>query len=288
MTKFVSITDLEPKTGLELAMRLDRPGGVGMSKRVCITGGAGSLGKAFVRLLHTDYDVTVVDNNEWAIAEMRPEFPDVTFILGDFAAPNDEYYDYHIHLAAYKHIDLGETNPLPFIENNINKTIKYYQDIEANSVKILYVSTDKAVEPISLYGMTKAIAEKLTHHYGGSVARLGNILNSKGSVIPVWEAAIEKGEPIKITDERMARYVIEDNEAAGFVWSRFLAGDKLIVPTQMKEVRIMDILSDVLKRHGYEKASDYPAGVEVIGMRPGERLREKLLWDFEEVSKEQL
>jgi FlaA1/EpsC-like NDP-sugar epimerase len=251
--------------------------------KVFITGGAGSLGKAFVRLLHKDYDVTVIDNNEWAIAEMRPEFPDVRFILGDFSEPQTEYFDYHIHLAAYKHVDLGETNPQAFIENNINKTLKYYQDIASNTGHILYVSTDKAVEPISLYGMTKAIAENLTTHYGGSVARLGNIMNSKGSVIPVWEAAISKGEPIKITDERMARYVIEDNEAAGFVWSRFLAGDKLIVPTQMKEMRVMDILADVLKRHGYEKASDYPGGVEVIGMRPGEKLREKLMWDKEKL-----
>lgn len=253
-----------------------------MEKTVFITGGAGSLGRAFVRLLHKDYIVTVIDNSEWALAELRQEFPDVRCILGDFAESWPEYYDYHIHLAAYKHVDLGESDPVAFIENNIIKTINYYQDI-TGSGKLLYVSTDKAVEPVSLYGMTKAIAEKLTTHYGGSVARLGNILNSKGSVIPAWEAAILRKEPIKITDERMTRFVIEDNEAAGFIWSRFLAGDKLIVPTQMPEKRILDILSDVLKRHGYNKASDYPGGIEIIGMRPGERLREKLLWDFEEV-----
>ena len=245
-------------------------------KKVLITGGAGSLGRAFIKTLHSER-VCVVDSNEWAVAEAQKLFPKVEFILGDFTSVDLEDFDYVIHCAAYKHVDLGENNPESFIDNNISKTIKLFKECSRLRIPFLFISTDKAVKPINLYGFTKAIGEKLALFYGGSVGRCGNILGSSGSVIPLWEQAIENKLPIPITDPNMVRYVIEDIDAATYLWMTFLEGERVIIPL-CKEVRLLDMLSDVLKRHGYERAEDYKPGIEIIGMRPGEKLREELEW----------
>lgn len=251
-------------------------------KQITITGGAGSLGRAFVRLLAPHNDVLVVDSNEWAIAELKGLFPSVQTLLRDFSDVkfNEHPTDVLIHCAAFKHVELGEEDPVAFIDNNLTKTAKLFEMANWYCSDIIFISTDKAVEPISTYGMTKALGERLALHYGGSVARLGNILSSNGSVIPLWEQAIKLKEPVKITDERMVRYFIEDSEAAQAVWSDFSMGKKIIVP-EMKEIRVMDLLTEVLERHGYATSSDYLPGVEVIGMRPGEKLSEQLTWPHE-------
>lgn len=253
-----------------------------MKQSVLITGGAGSLGKAFVRLLHKEHQITVIDQDEWSVAEMEKEFPDVEFKLRDFADFSfaEQPIDKLIHLAAYKHVNLGEENPLTFIDNNLIKTMKLFKEAYTFGVDTLFVSTDKAVEPVSTYGYTKALGESVARFYNFSIARLGNILNSSGSVIPVWEKAIDLNAPIPITDERMTRYFIEDYDAANIIWHEFIKGKKLITP-DMPEIRLLDLLSEVLKRKGYEKPEDYKGGVEIIGLRPGEKLTEKLRWDDE-------
>lgn len=245
---------------------------------ILVTGGAGSLGKEFVRLLNPNHQVTVVDNNEWAVAELRSEFPDVQVFLKDFADVTG-HYDYVIHCAAYKHVDICEDNIMTCVENNIVSTGKFYRKLGPDT-RLLYVSTDKAVEPISVYGMTKAIAERLTWQVGGSVARCGNFLHSSGSVIPVWEKCIRENKPIKITDERMVRYVSKMEDAVKEIWDRFCTGETLIIP-EVREVRLLDLLSEVLKKHSIMMPSAYEPGVEIIGMRRGEKLREKLMWDQE-------
>jgi len=254
-----------------------------LTKRtVLITGGAGSLGKAFCRLLHKDYNVVVIDNSEWAVAELQKEMPDVEAYLMDFEDWTFQEIpcEYIIHLAAYKHINLGEVSHKTFIENNINKTVKLFDEAFKYSVDVLFMSTDKAVEPISVYGYTKAIGEELAKGYGFAVARCGNILSSSGSVIPTWEKAIEEEKPIPITDERMVRWIIEDFDAVNQIWDMFKGGSKLIIP-KCAEVRILDLLANVLKRHGYAQASDYKPGIYITGIREKEKLEEKLTWDNE-------
>lgn len=245
-----------------------------MGLKVLITGGAGSLGTAFYNRLKEDHRVVIVDNNEWAVAKMGYEHS----ILDDFWNIDVSHYDVVIHCAAYKHVNLGEDNPDAFIENNIVKTSDLFRKCADAGVRFLFISTDKAVEPISLYGMTKAIGEKLALYYGGYIARCGNLLSSSGSVIPLWEKAIEEEQPIPITDERMVRYFSEMHEAANEIWNQFMEGERIIIPAH-KKIRMLDMLTEVLKKHGYKKASDYKPGVHVIGMRPGEKLEEKLEWD---------
>ena len=249
---------------------------------VLLTGGAGSLGTAFVRLLHDEYDLIVVDNNEWAIAELKGKYPNVKVWLGEFYDyPLSGYEDFIIHAAAYKHVHLGEALPRDFIRNNLINTIKFYEKAEQTLAKILYISTDKAVEPISVYGATKYLAERLTYDVGGAVARLGNILKSSGSVVPTWEQQIEAKVPITITDERMTRYMIEDSDAVNQVWNEFKKGEVLIIPKMGEPFRIMDMLTQVLERHGYATPEQYEPGVTFIGIKPGEKLSEKLRWDHE-------
>jgi FlaA1/EpsC-like NDP-sugar epimerase len=132
-----------------------------MKQTVLITGGAGSLGKAFCKLLHKDYNVIAIDNSEWAVAELQKELPDIEVYLMDFA---DWKFDqipceYLLHLAAYKHINLGEVSIKAFLDNNVNKTLALFNEAYKYNVDVMYMSTDKAVEPNSFYGYTKAMAQ---------------------------------------------------------------------------------------------------------------------------------
>jgi FlaA1/EpsC-like NDP-sugar epimerase len=246
---------------------------------IVISGGAGSLGKAFVKYLHKDHEVVVLDSNEWAVAELRKEFPDVQVQLKDFEkySFNQTPCDLLIHCAAYKHVNLGEENPHDFIDNNIVKTGKLFAECYKFGVDILFISTDKAVEPISLYGYTKAIGEKLAKHYRGKIVRLGNLLDSNGSVIPVWEKAITENKPIPITDMKMVRYVIDVDDAVKQIWKN--RAKDLIVP-KCKEITIIEMLGEVFKKKGL-KLHDYKPGIEIIGIRPGEKIKEQLYWDKE-------
>ena len=251
-------------------------------KRVLITGGAGSLGRAFINALKDKIDIIVFDTSEWAVAELRALHPDIEIHLRDFVEYryNQHPVDVVIHLAAYKHVELGEVDPHSFIENNVTKTAKLFSECYKYDADILFISTDKAVEPVSAYGFTKALGEKLAHNYGGSVARLGNILSSSGSVIPIWEDAIKNEEPILITDPLMTRYVIEDIDAAMAIWKGFEEGKKLIVPP-CRQVTVLDLAHETMARHGIE-GNQYRPGIQIIGKRPGEKQDEKLKWDHEE------
>lgn len=249
---------------------------------VLITGGAGSLGRAFVKLLEPDHDVIVVDSSEWALAELKAMYPTVECNLGNFQDyPLTGMEDIVIHCAAYKHVELGERQPSSFVANNLTATSRFYETLRQSLTRVLYISTDKAVEPISVYGATKFIAERMTWEIGGQVARLGNLLSSSGSVIPLWEKAITEKRPIPITDPEMTRYVISCDVAAKEIWEGCMEGKRLIVPDMGEPIRILDMMAEVLERHGYAKASDYGPGVEVIGARAGEKKFEKLVWDSE-------
>lgn len=245
---------------------------------ILITGGAGSLGRAFAIHLMLKHNVYIIDNNEWALTEAKRELEDCCFQLGDFASIKSLIgYDAVIHCAAYKHVELGESSIIAFIENNINKTKDLFRIAQMDGCRILFISTDKAVEPVSLYGYTKAIGEYLAKYYEGSVARLGNILNSSGSVIPIWEKAIADKKPLPITDMKMVRYYCEDKEAVKDIWNQFKQGDKLCIP-KVKKITMPEMIKIVLEKHGLPL--DYP--IEIIGVRPGEKLEEKLAWDKED------
>lgn len=233
--------------------------------KILITGICGTLGAEFYRQLKKDNEVFGIDANEWAVAERN----DPNIFLGDYRHHKGSY-DLIIHCAAYKHIELCETNKDACIRNNVLNLVWAYKNIQG---KWLFISTDKAVEPSSVYGQAKQLAENFFKDKGEIVARLGNIYKSSGSVIPLWEKQYSEGKPLTITDPAMTRYFIKVDKAVESIlelWKKTKAGDT-IIPELGQPVKLKDMVKQLY--------GDYPT--RIIGLRPGEKMREKLKWDWE-------
>lgn len=186
--------------------------------------------------------------------------------------------DFIIHAAALKQVDTGEYNPMEFIKTNVLGSQNVIDaSIEAGVKKVVALSTDKASSPINLYGATKLTADKLfvaannySHSYGTtfSVVRYGNVMGSRGSVIPWWKSLAEAGLPLPITDLRMTRFWISIDQAVQFVMDslEIMCGGELFVP-RIPSMRIADLASAVAPN----------AKLKEIGMRPGEKLHEEMI-----------
>lgn len=254
--------------------------------RALCTGFAGTIGGEFTtRLLGEGWEVTGVDSNEWGVAAF-PDHPRLTKKLGDFAYAKGKW-DLIVHCAAYKHVDLIEANQEEALYNNYAKTARLLGQVQG---KFLFISTDKAVEPVSFYGKTKKLGEEIARMHGGIVARLGNVMGSTGSVIPKWEAAIERGEPLPVTDPEMKRWMIPAEEAVAKVMAllEHAAPGDTIVPEMGAPKDLTDLIDETLKAKGYAPLGSldgpqYKPGIRLIGKRPGERLEERLLWEQEQV-----
>ena len=186
---------------------------------------------------------------------------------------------YVFHAAALKHVDAGEYSPEEFVKTNINGTINVInQSIQAESVKrVVLLSTDKAVEPINLYGTTKAVAEKLTIRANGLspdgttfvVVRYGNVTGSRGSVLPHWKESLAQKNPLRLTDDRMTRFWISLDDAvhaAYFAMHRAPRG--VIIIPHLYSYKLQDL--------GIALAGvKYPW--DIVGIRPGEKLHESLM-----------
>lgn len=244
-------------------------------KMILITGFAGSIGGEFTRqLLQAGKEVVGVDNNEWAVAqfENHPKLTKRLMNCKDITGT----FDLVIHCAAYKHVDLVENNQDSGLENNVMVTRELFKNVRFS--KFLFMSTDKTVEPASFYGWTKHEGEQMTKEHGGIVARLGNILASTGSVIPRWERCIDEGIPLPVTDPKMTRYMIPVDEAV-FKMLKLLRKAKpgqVIIPEMGEPIVLSDLIKKVLEKKGLK---DYP--IDIIGLRPGEKINEKLKWDYE-------
>ena len=186
--------------------------------------------------------------------------------------------DFVIHAAALKQVDTGEYNPMEFIKTNVLGSQNVIDaSIESGVKRVVALSTDKASSPINLYGATKLTADKLfvaannySHSYGTifSVVRYGNVMGSRGSVIPFWKQLAQEGRPLPITDLRMTRFWISIDQAVHFVMQslELMSGGELYVP-RIPSMRITDLAMAV--------APD--AKLEEIGMRPGEKLHEEMI-----------
>jgi len=252
--------------------------------RILITGICGSWGKEFTKQLKDDHTLIGIDNSEIAVAKFRHEFPGIAIKMATYGDWDYETtpVDMIIHLAAYKHIDICEENAMSCVFNNVVETYCLFDEARRNGVKILFVSTDKAVEPVSTYGMSKALGEKMCIDCGGYIARSGNIIGSNGSVFQIWGNLIENKKPIKITDPEMLRYFLTVEEAVSAVWEGFMDGKKLNI-IRGEEMILSDLLGEILVGKGYDyDYTKYPYGVEIIGRKPMEKFQEKLMWDNEE------
>lgn len=258
-------------------------------KSILITGGTGSLGKALVKFLLTNTQVrrvAIFSRDELKQQHMKMEFGDddrLRWFLGDIRDLERlklalHEVDYVIHAAALKQVDTGEYNPMEFIKTNVLGSQNVIDAaIQSGVKKIVALSTDKASSPINLYGATKLTADKLfvaANNYGYkrgticSVVRYGNVMGSRGSVIPYFKDLAAQGKKLPITDLRMTRFWISIEEAVKFVLDslEMMEGGELYVP-RIPSMKIVDLARAVAPE----------SILEEIGMRPGEKLHEEMI-----------
>lgn len=261
-------------------------------KVILITGGTGSFGKKFVRALlkeHKPAKVIVYSRDELKQHEMRQagfDSPNLRYFIGDVRDRARLKRAFHtvdivVHAAALKQVPVCEYNPQEAIKTNIGGTSNVIEAaIDAGVKRILALSTDKAVNPVNLYGATKLAAEKLviqSNAYAGSgvtrlsCVRYGNVVGSRGSVVPVFIEQRKKGN-ITITDERMTRFWITLDQGVHFVMNCIeqMQGGEVFVP-KIPSMKITDLA----------KAVAPEAQIHVIGIRPGEKLHEVLISEDE-------
>ena len=256
---------------------------------VLITGGTGSLGKSLVEFLLRETKVrriAILSRDELKQQRLRIQFKDdsrLRWFLGDVRDLERLKRAFHgvdfvIHAAALKQVDTGEYNPMEFIKTNVLGSQNVIDaSIEAGVKRVVALSTDKASSPINLYGATKLTADKLfvaannfSFTYGTtfSVVRYGNVMGSRGSVIPYFQEIAAKGKPLPITDLRMTRFWISIESAVKFVIDslEMMTGGELYVP-RIPSMKIVDLANAVAPG----------AQQQEIGMRPGEKLHEEMI-----------
>lgn len=253
---------------------------------ILITGGTGSFGKRYARTLlerYKPHKIIIFSRDELKQYEMQNEFPHhcMRFFIGD-VRDRDRLFmamrgvDYVIHAAALKHVPAAEYNPMECINTNIHGAENViHAALECGVQKIIGLSTDKAANPINLYGATKLCSDKLfvaANNLAGdrrtrfSVVRYGNVVGSRGSVVPFFKELIEKkAEFLPITDDRMTRFWITLQQGVDFVLKNFqrMQGGEVFVP-KIPSIRIVDLAQAM--------APGMPA--RVVGIRPGEKLHE--------------
>lgn len=256
---------------------------------ILVTGGTGSFGKAFlsqVLAAHNPARVAIYSRDELKQYEMKQTYGDdvrVRFFLGDIRDRDRlqmamHGVDYVVHAAALKQVDTAEYNPMEYVKTNIlGSENVMLASINAGVKKVVALSTDKASSPVNLYGATKLTADKLFisgNHYSYArgtkfaVVRYGNVMGSRGSVIPFFRALAERGEPLPITDLRMTRFWITLPQAVEFVIDSFEAmdGGELYVP-RIPSMHVTDLAVAI--------APD--AELVEVGIRPGEKLHEEMI-----------
>lgn len=261
-------------------------------KTVLITGGTGSFGKEAVKHILTFFKpkkVIVFSRGEYPQYLMAKEFPDngvipIRYFIGDVKDKDRlwralEGVDYVIHAAAMKQVPTCEYNPFEAIRTNVLGAQNVIDAaIDRGVKKVIALSTDKACNPINLYGATKLCSDKLfttANVYSGnkvtqfSVVRYGNVMASRGSVIPYFQELTAKGLPIPITDTRMTRFWITLPKAVGFVMECFMrmSGGEIFVP-KLPSMYITDLAKAI--------AGDY-CYMQSTGIRPGEKIHEVMI-----------
>jgi len=260
-------------------------------KTVLITGGTGSFGKMFTSLLLKEWNpdsVRIYSRGELLQWEMQQKIQDerLRFFIGDvrdkdrlYRAMND--VDIVVHAAALKQVPAAEYNPIEAVKTNIDGASNVINASIDNGVeKVMALSTDKAVHPVNLYGATKMVAEKLfvqgNTYAGGrntrfACTRYGNVVGSRGSIIPLFLEQRKQGR-VTVTDERMTRFWLTLEQGSRFVAHciETMRGGEVFVP-KIPSMRITDLA----------KVMAPDCEVEVIGIRPGEKLHEVLLTEDE-------
>ena len=260
------------------------------NKKIFVTGGTGSFGRAFVSMTLKKCKPKKIiiysrdESKQWDMQQEYKNSKKVEFIIGDirdYTNLNNSIkgIDLVVHAAATKIVPTAETNPFECIKTNINGSMNVINaSINNNVKKVVALSTDKACNPINLYGATKLAADKLfvsgnlksnRKNTKLSIVRYGNVIGSRGSVIPYFQSVVNKVSKIPITDLRMTRFIINLKECVEFVWMAFenMSGGEIFVK-KIPSIKILDIANAI---------SDKQNNFRLIGIRSGEKLHEEMI-----------
>ena len=263
-------------------------------KTVLVTGGTGSFGKRVaVTLLREGAHVVVFSRCELKQSQMRARYPDIQYVIGDV---RDEQavdsvmrgIDYVFHAAALKQVPTLESYPLEAIKTNVLGSANVFRAAAEHEVDtVVALSTDKAVNPCNVLGMTKALMERLAMENITSllsatrfrVVRYGNVLGSRGSVVPIFQEQIAAGGPVTITDPEMTRFLLTLDDAVDLVQAALSdEGYEEALWIKKAPACTVQILADAcIKRYGNGKVIEQ----RVVGVRPGEKKHETLVGSHE-------
>jgi len=255
---------------------------------ILITGGTGSFGSAFVPMTLKKYNpkrIVIFSRDEmkqWEMAKQFKDYPNIRFFIGDVRDKERlcralDGIDYVVHAAATKIVPTAEYNPFECVKTNVNGAMNLIDAcIDKKVKKIVSLSTDKASSPVNLYGATKLTSDRLFiagNSYSGSydtsfsVVRYGNVMGSRGSVIPFF-SSIKNDGVFPITDDRMTRFMISLEQGVELVWHAFndMKGGEIYIK-RIPSMSITDIATAVSKE----------AKHEIVGIRPGEKLHEQMI-----------
>jgi len=257
-------------------------------KSILVTGGTGSFGNVFVPMTLANFNpkrLVIYSRDEMKQWEMAKKFrhdPRVRFFIGDVRDRERLYraldgIDYVVHAAATKIVPTAEYNPFECVKTNINGAMNLIDAcIDKGIKRVVALSTDKASSPVNLYGATKLASDKLfvagNSYAGGhdtrfAVVRYGNVMGSRGSVIPFFLSIRDKGV-LPVTDERMTRFMISLEQGVELVWHAFedMVGGEIYVK-KIPSMKVTDLAVAVAPE----------ARIEIVGIRPGEKLHEQMI-----------
>ncbi|HUF39764.1 MAG TPA: nucleoside-diphosphate sugar epimerase/dehydratase [Anaerolineales bacterium] len=294
----VQITDLLRRK--PAAASSDRVGPILSGKSVLVTGAGGSIGIELCRQIGRwgPSEIVLLGHGEnsifEAVLELQSVFPGLPMfpVIADIRDSNRLYAVFEryrpevvFHAAAHKHVTLMETNVEESVTNNVLGTRNVLDmAISFDVERLVMISTDKAVRPTSVMGATKRIAEMLVVDAANktgqpySVVRFGNVLGSRGSIVPIFQQQIKKGGPVTVTHPEMRRYFMTIPEAVHLVLqaASFGQGGEVFLLNMGEQIRVLDLAEDLIRLSGLEPNTD----IEIVftGVRSGEKLREEL-WD---------
>lgn len=272
------------------------------NKKILVTGGVGSIGSQLVKKLlkFNPAIIRVFDNNETGLFDLAEELNSTKLrtLIGDIRDKDRlitamDGIDIVFHTSALKHVPLCEYNPFDAVKTNVLGTQNVLEAALLNEVeKVINISTDKAVSPTNVMGATKLLAERLTisaNYYRGSKrtvfssVRFGNVLNSRGSVIPVFKKQIQNGGPVTITDKQMTRFFMDIPSAVNLILTAGeIAKGREIFIFRMPALKITDLAQVLIEEYAPESGyKPEDISLQIIGKRSGEKLYEDLMAEEE-------
>lgn len=267
-----------------------------INKTILILGGTGALGKTLTERYSHNNTIIIFSRDEHKQVDMKRKYPNVLFQIGDIKdkssilqAINEYKPQVIINTAALKHVPICEENPYESVKTNIigHKHLIDCVNVSNHRIEtLMFISTDKACSPVNVYGMCKAISERLYVDFANKqsdikvcLCRYGNVLESTGSVIPFFKHLLQNGKKsLPITHKDMTRFLLTLEEAVdliGWTYSHPDSHGKIVIPN-IKALKVVDIAKVLGKAYGHPNIS-----LDYIGIRPGEKLHEAMISETE-------